>query len=341
MTSNTESTSSEDGSTTDTDDTDPSDEYETTTAPGERAVQMTDEDGTHVLDIDDLAPDEIASVLDRAATVKAGEEEGRLADRTLALLFEQPSTRTRVSFEAGMSALGGTATFLGPGETHLERGEPVRDVARALSRYVDAIAARVERHETLVELATYADVPVINALSDRAHPCQTLADLLTIRESVGPLDSVTAAWVGDGNNVGASFALGCAITGVDLTVATPAAHGLSENVLDRADALGGAPTVTNDPEAAIEGADVVYTDVWVSMSDDADRDEKLADFDGFQLNESLLSAAPDAAVLHCMPAHRGEEIAEDVLEGDRELIWDQTENRMHVQNALLLELLNG
>lgn len=291
----------------------------------------------NLLDIDDL--DDLTAVLDRAAELKrahhAGEPYRLLPDRTLAMLFEKPSTRTRVSFETGMTRLGGHALFLGRNDLQLGRGEPIKDTARALSGYVDAIMARVFDHGELEELATHATVPVINGLSDAAHPCQTLADLLTIREEFGGFD-VSVAWVGDGNNVACSFALGCAMTGIDLTVATPTGYGLPEAVIDRAAAIGEPPATTTDPHSAAAGADVVYTDVWVSMGDEDEREERLRAFDGFQVNEALVGTAQ---VMHCLPAHRGEEITAAVLESDRAVIWRQAENRMHAQNGLLVEFL--
>ena len=297
-------------------------------------------DTDHFLDIDDLAPDELATVLDRAAAIKAGTDGARVAAHTLGMLFEKPSTRTRISFETGMTQLGGHAVFLGPDDIQLGHGEPLSDTSRVLSRYVDAVMARLFDHADLLELAEYSDVPVINGLTDDAHPCQTLADLLTIREAYGGFDGVTAAWVGDGNNVGQSFVVGAAMAGVDVQVATPADYGMDPAVFDRAAEFGADVEPTTDPEAVVDGADVVYTDVWISMGQEDQRDEKLAAFDGFQVNADLL-AGTDAKVMHCLPAHRGEEVTDDVLESDRALVWDQAENRMHAQNALLVELLGG
>ena len=295
-------------------------------------------DTDHFLDIDDLAPDELDAVLDRAAAIKAGSDGIRLPDHTLGMLFEKPSTRTRISFETGMTQLGGHAIFLGPEDIQLGHGEPLSDTSRVLSRYVDAVMARLFDHDDLVEIAEYADVPVINGLTDDAHPCQTLADLLTIREQFDGLENVQVAWVGDGNNVGQSFAVGCALAGVDLTVATPPEYAMDDAVLDRAAERGEAPEVYTDPDAAIDGADVIYTDVWVSMGEEDEREAKLAAFDGFQLNDEML-ADTDATVMHCLPAHRGEEITDSVIESDRSIVWEQAENRLHAQKALLVELL--
>ena len=297
----------------------------------------------HFLDVDDLSADELEDVLDRAAEYKRAQREGvdhdDLEGQTLAMLFQKPSTRTRISFETGMTQLGGHAIFLGSDDIQLGRGEPLKDTSRALSRYVDAIMARVFKHTNVEELARYSSVPVVNGLTDDAHPCQTLADLLTIRERFGFDVSVT--WIGDGNNVAQSFALGCALAGIDLTVATPPEYAIDEDVLDRAEALGGDPTVTDDPEAAVAGADVVYTDVWVSMGREDERDHRLAAFDGFQVDEELLERAPGAVVMHCLPAHRGEEITDAVIESDRAIVWDQAENRLHAQKALLVELVKS
>jgi ornithine carbamoyltransferase len=288
---------------------------------------------TNFLDVDDLTTDELATVLDRSAAIKADYRangaNGTLDGQTLGMIFEKPSTRTRVSFETGMTQLGGHAVFLGPDDIGLKGREPVKDIARALGRYVDVVMARVYDHADVVELGQYAEVPVINALTDDAHPCQTLADLLTIREH---FDDPSVAWVGDGNNVCQSFVLGAAMEGLDLTVATPEGYGVDEGVLKRAEGLGGAPETTNDPHAAVADADVVYTDVWVSMGQEDERETKLRDFEGFQITTDLLG---DRALMHCLPAHRGEEVTDDVVESDNAIVWDQAENRLHAQKGLL------
>ena len=288
----------------------------------------------HLLDVDDLTTDELTAVLDRAAAIKGnGEDASDLLDRqTLGMIFEKPSTRTRVSFETGMTRLGGHAIFLGPDDIHLGHGEPVKDTARALARYVDFIMARVYDHADVEELAAYSDVPVINALTDEAHPCQTLADLLTIRERYGDFSDVSVAWVGDGNNVCQSFALGAAMVGLDLTVATPEGYEVDDDVLDRAADLGSVPGTTTDPEAAVADADVVYTDVFVSMGQEDEREAKLAEFDGFQVTPDLLG---DRTLMHCLPAHRGEEVTDETIESDNAIVWDQAENRLHAQKGLL------
>ena len=296
----------------------------------------------HFTDVDDLSVDELETVLDTAAElkgqVKRDEPHPLLERRTLGMVFEKPSSRTRISFETGMTQLGGHAIFLGPDDIGLGEREPLRDTARTLSGYVDCAMVRLFDHEDLKELAACADIPIVNGLTDDAHPCQTLADLLTLRETVG-FDS-RVAWVGDGNNVAQSFVLGCALAGIDLTVATPEEYGIDERVLDRADGIGTAPDVTNDPAAAVAGADAVYTDVWVSMGEEHSK-EKLAAFEAgdFQVNADLLDDGP--IVLHCLPAHRGEEITENVLESDRAVVWQQAENRLHAQKGLLAFLLDA
>ncbi len=301
------------------------------------SIETAVESPTDLLEIDDLTAAELSTILDRSASLKSGTDLARLPDRTLSLLFEKPSTRTRVSFETGMAQLGGHAIFLGPDEIHLGHGEPLKDTARALSGYVDAIVARLFDHEDLRTLAEYASVPVINGLTDRAHPCQTLADLLTLRETFGGLD-VTVAWIGAGNNVARSFALGCALADIELIVATPEGYGFDEALLKRAASIGRSPTMVQSPRSAVLDADVVYTDVWVSMGQEGERAERLAAFEGYQMNSDLL-AGTDSKVMHCLPAHRGEEITDEVLESDRALVWRQAENRLHTQKGLLVELL--
>jgi ornithine carbamoyltransferase len=316
--------------------------------------ETTDESPAHFTTVDDLSPSQLLAVLDTAAELKADgppSATAPLAGKSVAMLFEKPSTRTRVSFETALTQLGGHAQFLGPNDLQLGAGEPLKDTARALSQYVDALVTRLFDHEDLLTVAEYASVPVINGLTDDAHPCQTLADLLTLREtvglgggngSVGGDNDPKVAWVGDANNVCRSFALGCAMLDVDLTVATPEAYSLSEEFLADADALGGAPATTSDPESAVAGADAVYTDVWVSMGEKSERAEKLPAFEsgGFTVDAELLAhAAEDAVFMHCLPAHRGEEVTADVLEGPQSVVWQQAENRLHTQAALVTELL--
>ncbi|WP_293030685.1 ornithine carbamoyltransferase [Natronococcus sp.] len=300
-------------------------------------------DPRHFLEIDDLSKEELATVLERAAAYKRAQENGEdhadLEDRTLGMIFQKPSTRTRVSFETGMTQLGGHAIFLGADDIQLGRGEPLKDTSRTLSRYVDVVMARLFKHENVEVLAKYASVPIVNGLTDDAHPCQTLADLLTIREEMGGFEGVSAAWVGDGNNVAQSFVIGAALTDVDLTVATPEGYGIDDAVLERARELGGDPTTTTDPVDAVADADVVYTDVWTSMGQEDEYDVRMDAFEGFQVCSELLEGANDASVMHCLPAHRGEEITDDVIESERSIVFDQAENRLHAQKALLSWLL--
>jgi ornithine carbamoyltransferase len=272
-------------------------------------------------------------VLDRALELKADPLASRaLAGRSVALVFEQPSTRTRVSFEAGVVELGGHPLLLRPDEMQLTRGESVRDTALVLSRHVAAIGLRTGSDERIEELARHAEVPVVNMLSPRHHPCQALADLLTLREAFGSLEGRVIAYVGDGNNVARSLAMVGALAGVEVRVAAPPSLQLADEDLGA--------VLTDDPDEAVDGADAVYTDVWVSMSDHPDEAERRRELLApYRLDAALLDrAAPHAIALHCLPAHPGEEISADVLYGDRQRIWDQAENRRHAQKALL-ELL--
>jgi ornithine carbamoyltransferase len=283
----------------------------------------------HFLTGAELSADELAGLLDRALALKASPRSSRaLEGRTVALLFERPSTRTRASFEAGIFELGGHPMVLRPGELQLTRGESVRDTALVLSRHVAAIGLRTSSDETLAELAEHATVPVVNMLSPGHHPCQALADLLTLREAFGAIEGRRLAYVGDGNNVARSLAIVGNLAGVDVTVAAPDGYQL--------DATTGA-RLTDDPQAAAAQADVVYTDVWVSMGDDqATADERRRALAGYRIDDALLDrAAPHAFALHCLPAHPGEEITAAVLYGARQRIWDQAENRRHAQKALL------
>ncbi|ELY50723.1 MULTISPECIES: ornithine carbamoyltransferase [Natronorubrum] len=306
-------------------------------------TETDDTQPRHFLDVDDLTETELLTVLDRATAykraVEAGDDHADLEDQTLGMLFQKASTRTRVSFETGMTQLGGHAIFLGEDDIQLGRGEPLKDTSRALSRYVDAVMARVFKHENVEVLAEYADVPVVNGLTDDAHPCQTLADLQTIREQEDGFDGVSATWIGDGNNVAQSFALGCALTDIDLTVATPEGYELDDEVLERARELGGDPTTTTDPIEAVSDADIIYTDVWISMGQEDERDVRMNDFEGFQVGADLLEYAPEASIMHCLPAHRGEEITDEAIESDQSIVFDQAENRLHAQKAVLSWLL--
>ena len=278
---------------------------------------------------------ELGKLLDRAVELKAGRGDGvggnSLAGRSIALVFEKPSTRTRISFEVGVAELGATPIVLRGDEMQLSRGESPGDTGRVLSRYVDAIAIRSGSHEQVAELAESAEVPVVNALTPLHHPCQALADLLTLRERRGDLQGLRVAYVGDGNNVARSLVLLGELAGVEVVVAAPPGYQLEE---------GHGAKLTDDPRAAAEGADALYTDVWVSMGDEAEAGRRRADLAPFRLDADLLAAAKDdAIVLHCLPAHPGEEIAADVLYSDASAVWDQAENRLHAQKALLEALL--
>jgi ornithine carbamoyltransferase len=278
---------------------------------------------------------ELGRLLDRALELKAGRGErlgaDSLAGRSIALIFQRPSTRTRISFEVGVAELGATPIVLRADEMQFSRGESIADTARVLSRYVDAIVIRSGSHEDVAELAAAADAPVVNALTPLHHPCQALADLLTLRERFGELDGLRLAYVGDGNNVARSLAIVGQRAGVEVVVAAPPGYQLEE---------GHGAKLSGDPRAAADGADAIYTDVWVSMGDEAEADRRRADLAPFRLDGDLLAAAKDGAiVLHCLPAHPDEEITADVLYSDASAVWDQAENRLHAQKALLEALL--
>jgi len=275
---------------------------------------------------------------------KKGGNRPILAGKSLAMVFQKPSLRTRVSFEMAMHHLGGYAFYLSPDEIGLGKRESVADVARVLSRYVDCIMARVFDHKHIVELAAYSSVPVINGLSDYSHPCQAMADLLTVREHKGDLKGRTLAFVGDGNNVATSLAFATAQLGMNFAIATPKGYELPAGVLAEARELaqrsGSQIQTTHDPKEAVRGADVIYTDVWTSMGQERETKRRLKAFRGYQIDAKLLARAnPGAGVLHCLPAHRGEEIAAAVIDGPQSLVFDQAENRLHAQKALLVRLL--
>ncbi len=296
------------------------------------------------LSIKDLTRDEIIDILDTSCRLKEERKSGKtgekLRKKTLLLLFEKKSTRTRISFEVAMHELGGNSIYLNPADTQLGRGETIGDTSRVVSRYVHAIAARVNDHQTLIELAENSTIPVINALSDHEHPCQLLADLMTIREEKGRLEGLRLAWVGDGNNVCNSAILASSLTGIKIRVATPKGYEPDQEIVRDGRRLGGNITVTDDPREAVKGADIVYTDVWTSMGDEEEREQRLRDFKPYQVNRELLEMAKDdAIVLHCLPAHRGEEITDEVMNGPNSKVLDQAENRLHTEKALLLRLL--
>ncbi len=302
----------------------------------------------HFLSFDDLATDELHQLLELSEKVKhtPGDYAGRLAGRSVAMIFEKPSTRTRVSFEVAVAEAGGHPIALSSSELQLGRGETIEDTGRVLSRYVDVIVLRTFGQERLEHLAATATVPVVNALSDYEHPCQALADLMTIQEKRGELAGLTLTYVGDGNNVTHSLLLAGAKAGMHVRSANPVGFEPIPQVVQRSQQIaaetGGSVQVTSDPLAAAEDADVLYTDVWASMGQEAEHDERVLMFTPFRLDaEKLERARSDAIVLHCLPAHRGEEITDDVIDGPRSVVWDQAENRLHTQKALLLWLLGA
>ena len=306
--------------------------------------------GRDLISAADLSAGDIAVLFARATELKAEYRAERchasppLERRTLAMLFQKPSLRTRVTFEAGMTQLGGHAIYL---EEKIVLGgrETVGDVAKNLENFVDAIMARTGPHEVVVELAARAQIPVINGLTIREHPCQSLADLFTLHERFGDLWGRTLTFVGDGNNVYHSIALMGATLGMHVRLAHPIGYGPSQKVVEKAQELaavsGGSVTFTQDPLAAVEGTDVVYTDAWTSMGQEAEAEERRDAFARYQVNAALMAASPNAVVMHCLPAHRGEEITSDVMDGPRSIIFEQSENRLHAQKALLVELLAG
>ena len=300
--------------------------------------------GRDFLRINDWEPAELLTVLDLADRLKARQRERvpheALEGRTLGMIFQKPSTRTRVSFEVGIAQLGGVGLHLAAGDLQLGRGETIKDTARVLSRYLDGIMIRTFRQEDVDELAEHADVPVINGLTDEFHPCQALADVMTIRERLGGFEGVRVAYLGDGNNVCHSLMVACAKLGLDFVAATPEGYAPSEEVLGwartAAEASGSSMELTHDARRAAEGADVLYTDVWTSMGQDEERERRLSDLAGYGIDESMVALASErVVVLHCLPAHYGEEITEDVLYGPRSAVWDQAENRLHAQKALM------
>jgi ornithine carbamoyltransferase len=292
----------------------------------------------HFLSLKDWSRDEIELLLDQAAAIKATPEAyaNALAGLSLAMIFQKPSTRTRVSFEVGMTQLGGHALYLAAGDLQLGRGETLKDTATVLSRYVDAIMIRTFDQADVEELARSASIPVINGLTDISHPCQALADVMTIRERFGRIEGVRVAYLGDGNNVCASLMVACAKLGAPFVAASPEGYEVWPEAVELAREAGGEVELTHDPREAATGADVLYTDVWTSMGQEEERERRLRDLNGFGIDAELVGLAnDDAIVLHCLPAHYGEEITEDVLYGPRSAVWDEAENRLHAQKALL------
>ncbi|MDQ3920992.1 MAG: ornithine carbamoyltransferase [Actinomycetota bacterium] len=301
--------------------------------------------GRDCLTLAEFGPQEIRHILDQGEKLKCVRKSRTpfqpLSRKTLAMIFQKPSNRTRVSFEVGMYELGGHALPLSPQEIQMGKRETPSDTGRVLARYTDAIMARVFDHEDIEELAAAADVPVINGLSNLHHPCQALADLLTVREEFGTLEGVRISYIGDGNNVAHSLALGCALTAAKLTIAHPEGHAPDGGVMELAAQLGAFPTLTQDPHEGAAGAQVIYTDVWASMGQENEVEERKKKFAPYQVDEELMStAAPHAIFLHCLPAHRGEEVTAGVIDGSQSRVFDQAENRLHAQKALLYLLLS-
>jgi ornithine carbamoyltransferase len=304
---------------------------------------MTDRPVRHFLQIPDFSREELLQTLDLAARMKSGACTDRpLAGKTLAMIFTKSSTRTRVSFEVGTYQLGGHALFLSSRDIQLGRGEPIKDTARVLSRYVDGIMIRTFDQQDLVDLATWGSIPVINGLTDLLHPCQIMADLLTIQESFGPdLSNVKVAWVGDGNNMANSWLNAAYMLGFELRLAFPAGYEPDAAILERARGAANIVT-THDPREAVEGADVVNTDVWASMGQEEESAKRARDFQGYCITEEMMETGSARAIfLHCLPAHRGEEVTEGVIEGARSRVWDEAENRLHVQKAIMAKVMGG
>lgn len=300
------------------------------------------------LAIHDLAVKEIEHLLIRAKELKSlqkkGIEQPLLKGKTLGLLFEKQSTRTRVSFEVAIYQLGGYSLYLSPAQIQMGRGEEIRDTAKVFSRYIDAVVIRTFSHEIIEEWARYSDIPVINGLTDLHHPCQVISDMLTILEKKGRISGISLAYIGDGNNVTHSLIEGAALTGMEIRIASPVGYEPDEVIMDNAKRLaketGGIIKVMQDPFKAAEGADVIYTDVWTSMGLEAEEDERRNIFRRYQINRSLMERAKkDAIIMHCLPAHRGEEITGEMMESPMSVIFDQAENRLHVQKALLEMLM--
>ncbi|WP_414527304.1 ornithine carbamoyltransferase [Nodularia chucula] len=300
--------------------------------------------GRDLLSLADLSPQELQELLQLATQLKSQQLKLH-CNQVLGLLFSKASTRTRVSFTVAMYQLGGQVIDLNPNVTQVSRGEPLQDTARVLDRYLDVLAIRTFAQQDLATFASYAKIPVINALTDLEHPCQILADLLTIQECFGNIQGLTLSYFGDGNNVANSLMLGCALAGVNVRIATPPGYEPDAGIVEQARAIAGDQSevlLTDDPELAAKGSAVLYTDVWASMGQETEADNRLPIFQPYQISSQLLSLAePEAIVLHCLPAHRGEEITEAVLEGSQSRVWQQAENRLHAQKALLASILGA
>ena len=292
------------------------------------------------LSIVDFSSDELTELLNRARRLKVGEDHSRLTGKSLAMIFRKSSTRTRISFEVGMTQLGGHALFISDRDSQIGRGEPIHDTAKVLSRYVDGIMIRTFGHEEVEELSRHSSVPVINGLTDLLHPCQVVADLQTIAEEFGPnYPERTVAWIGDGNNMANSWLNAAYRLGFSVRLACPEGYDPDLSILNRAEEMADV-LLTRDPLEAVQGADVVTTDVWASMGQEEEARERMGAFSGFSVDDTLMGqATPDAIFLHCLPAHRGEEVSSSVIDGTQSRIFNEAENRLHVQKAILLELL--
>jgi ornithine carbamoyltransferase len=304
---------------------------------------MTDATHRDFLAIPDFSRAELLALFDLAERMRRGEYQKKpLAGKTLAMIFMKASTRTRVSFEVGTFQLGGHALFLSPRDVQLGRGEPIADTARVLSRYVDGIMIRTFAHQDVEELARYASVPVINGLTDMLHPCQILADLLTVRQYLGPdIEKKTVAWIGDGNNMANSWINAAYRFGFQLRIACPEGYEPADHLLERA-RKEASIVLTRDPKEAIQGADVVNTDVWASMGQEGEQKKRERDFAGYTVDRGMMArASKDAIFLHCLPAHRGEEVTADVIDGPQSRVWDEAENRLHIQKAIMAVLMGG
>jgi len=294
----------------------------------------------HLLTLDDLAAQELARLLEHAIAAKKSSAAARpLAGKVMGMIFEKSSTRTRVSFEVGMAQLGGSTVFLSPRDTHLDRGEPVEDTARVMSRMVDVIVIRANKHEMVERFAAHSRVPVINALTDRHHPCQLLADMQTWIEHRGAVAGKTAAWVGDGNNVCHSWIQAARLLGFTLRIATPAGYEPDKQIVA---AAADRVVLLREPKDAVKGADLVVTDTWASMGQEAEKQERAQAFKAFQVDAALMRLArPEALFMHCLPAYRGQEVAADVIDGPQSVVWDEAENRLHAQKSLLQFFVTG
>src|SRR3954465_1547030 len=298
---------------------------------------------TDFLAIPDFSRDELESLFALSQKMRDGKFKDRpLEGKTLAMIFMKASTRTRVSFEVGTYQLGGHALFLSPRDVQLGRGEPIADTARVLSRYADGIMIRPFAHQDIVELAKYANVPIINGLTDLQHPCQILADLLTVRQHLGDITKQKYAWIGDGNNMANSWIDAAYSFGLELTVACPQGYEPADHLLERAQKSGAKVKIVRDPMEAAAGATVINTDVWASMGQEDEQKKREKDFKGFSVTPMMMKrAAKDAIFLHCLPAHRGEEVANEVIEGPQSRVWDEAENRLHIQKAIMAVLMGG